>query len=141
MTGNFTPYEGESFAEEMLRMDGGAVAIVSSSRNAKGGLNEEMLKAFFDGLWGDIIPDFPAQDSPALRFAGSKRQGDVLNYAKLYISEVHGDPDDPFQNFGISQIMSESYNLHGDPTMELAKFPFYKGQIPQLKDNNPFGWR
>lgn len=124
----------ESFAEVMLRMDGGAVAVVAASRNCRGHATEDMAKAFIDGIWGGMLPTFPSADSMATKFEGSKRLGDVLNFAKFYIAEKYGDPDDPSQDFGISQVMFEVFHLFGDPTMELAnspwpstvRLPFYK---------------
>lgn len=109
----------ESFAEQFLRMEGGAVAVVAASRNSRGGVNEDMARAFIDGIWNHMLPGYPNAESIAPELEGSHRLGDVLNYAKFYIADQYGRPDDPVQDFGITQVMFEVFHLFGDPTMEL----------------------
>jgi hypothetical protein len=109
----------ESLAEKFLRMDGGAVAFVGASRNSRGRVNEEMAQAFIDGIWDSMIHGYPSAEWPPPSYELSTRLGDVLNYAKFYVAQEHGRPDNPDQDFGISQVMFEVFHLHGDPTMEL----------------------
>ena len=98
-------------------MDGGAVAVVGASRTV-GEVNDEMAQAFIDGIWDSMIHGYPSADWPPPLYELSHRLGDVLNYAKLDVAQEYGRPDDPVQDFGISQVMSRfhpGWRSHNQP--------------------------
>jgi hypothetical protein len=102
----------ESFAEEFLKMEGGSVAVIAATRNTPSYPNNDLIKAFVDGIWNDMLPGFPPAGSDAAEFEGSGRLGDSLNYAKFYVAS---------RWTGVSNCQREFelYHVLGDPTMEI----------------------
>ena len=101
------------WAESILRMDGGAVAVIGDTRNSPTWENSALSRGLFDATWPTVLPSYGS----ATRI---RRLGDILNYAKLYL----------VSQIGVAQTagsISESdamfdvriYNVYGDPTMEL----------------------
>jgi hypothetical protein len=109
-----TDFANESFTEKILRMEGGAVAVIASTRNDNE-IDEDLTRGLIDTIWpgfllGHLETPFP--DSSA-------RLSDALNYGKIYFRSLYGNPDDPINDRDIAQNNSEMFNLFGDPTMDI----------------------
>lgn len=107
----------ESFAEKILRIKAAAPSLIAPTRDSNTFLNNDLMKAQFDAMWGGILPTFsPATASYPVRF---NRLGDILNYAKTYL---------PLRISAYSIVTSttvqdhfEIFHVIGDPTLELWK--------------------
>jgi len=118
-TGRFdlVPHPTECFAEKILRIKKAAPSLIAPTRNSSTFLNNDMMKALFDAMWGGILPTFPgATASYSVRH---NRLGDILNYAKAYL---------PLRISAYSLVSSttvqdhfEIFHVLGDPTLELWK--------------------
>jgi hypothetical protein len=112
LTGKFDLSGGtESFAEKILNMKGGAPSLIAATRVSHTFLNDDLMKAQFDAMWGGVLPTFP--DTTASYPVKNNRLGDILNYAKAYL---------PLDNSGIPDRIRdhfEIYHVVGDPTLEL----------------------
>lgn len=109
----------ESFAEQILTMDGGAVAVIAATRNSPTYPNDDLLRGLTEFIW----PDFHLTPSGT---AQSKRLGDVLNAAKLYVND--------YWSGSTVQREFELYNCLGDPTMEVwTKNPHPTIVIPWIE--------
>jgi hypothetical protein len=101
----------ESFAEMMLRMERGAPSLVAATRVSHTWLNNDLIRALFDGMWGGVLPTFPSGSTsyPVRR----TRLGDLLNYSKAYLPVAMSGSD--------AQIKDhfEIYHCVGDPTLEV----------------------
>ncbi len=122
-----------SLAEGFLRMDGGAVAVVASTRVSSGMGNNLMLHAMIDCIWNGMLPHFPVEEGDASLLEGSKRLGDVLNYAKFYLiaqDELVAGDDYYLEQFEINHLL-------GDPTMEIwTECPYV--HPPLVEDHHVF---
>jgi len=112
LTGQFdlsTPTE--SFAEKILRMERAAPSLVAATRGSHTWLNDDLMKALFDAMWGGVLPTFSgATASYPVRH---NRLGDVLNYGKAYL---------PIAMSGSGEYIKdhfEIYHVVGDPTLEM----------------------
>lgn len=117
-TGRFDQPGGtESFAERLLRIDGGAPSLVACTRNSNTWLNNYLMKALFDAMWGSVLPAFPggSVSYPVRR----NRLGDILNYGKTYLPLQVGTY--PSVTETTVQDHLEIYHVLGDPTLELWK--------------------
>ena len=117
-TGKFDQAGGtESFAEKLLRMDGGAPSLIACTRNSNTWLNNYLMKALFDAMWGNVLPSFPggSVSYPVRR----NRLGDILNYGKTYLPLQVGTY--PSVTETTVQDHLEIYHVLGDPTLELWK--------------------
>ncbi|MGA1825033.1 MAG: C25 family cysteine peptidase [bacterium] len=101
-----TGISDESFAEEMLTMIGGAVTVIAGTRDTPTWANNSLILALVEYIW----PDFYLTPSASIA-APSKRLGDVLNYAKLFVDTHHSDVD--------AEAEFLLYQILGDPTLEL----------------------
>ena len=113
LTGRFD-VSRDCFSEKLLKMKGGAPSVIAATRPSHTWLNDDLMKALFDALWGGVLP-FPGSEVsyPVLY----NRLGDVLNYAKTYLPvAMSGD------TVCIKDHM-EIYHVIGDPTLELWKAP------------------
>jgi|GEM_PF-2583838 len=109
----------ESFAEQILTRDGGAVAVIAATRNSPTYPNDDLIRGLIEYIW----PDFYLTPSGSAR---SKRLGDVLNAAKFYVND-HWDSSSAQREF-------ELYQCLGDPTMEVwTKNPHPTIVIPWTK--------
>lgn len=107
----------ECFAEKILRIKAAAPSLIAPTRNSNTFLNNDLMKAQFDAVWGGVLPTFsPATASYSVRY---NRLGDILNYAKTYL---------PLRISAYSIVTSttaqdhfEIYHVIGDPTLELWK--------------------
>jgi len=109
----------ESFAEQLLTKDGGALAVIAATRNSPTYPNDDLIRGLTEYIW----PDFYLTPSDT---AKSKRLGDVLNAAKFYVES----------GWSGSSAKSEFELFHclGDPTVELwTKNPNPSILIPWTK--------
>ena len=102
----------ECFAEKILRMEGAAPSLIAPTRNSNSVLNDELMKALFDAMWGGVLPTFP--DETASYSVRYNRLGDILNYGKAYLPTVSTS------GYSIKDHQ-EIYHVDGDPTLELWK--------------------
>ena len=96
-------------------MDGGAVAVVGASRNSRGKVNDEMAQAFIDGIWDSMIHGYPSADWPPPLYDFATVSGTCSTMPKFYVAQEYGRPDDPVQDFGISQVMFEVFRAVAIP--------------------------
>ncbi|MEW6381679.1 MAG: C25 family cysteine peptidase [bacterium] len=109
----------ESFAEQLVTRDGGAAAVIAATRNSPTYPNDDLVRGLTEFIW----PDFHLTPSVT---ATSKRLGDVLNAAKLYVND-HWSGSTVQREF-------ELYHCLGDPTMEVwTKNPHPTIIIPWTK--------
>lgn len=114
LTGSYDlPAPSESFAEKNLRIKGTAPSLIAASRVSHSWLNNDLMKALFDGTFGGVLPTYPGTTaSYPVKF---NRLGDLLNYAKSYL---------PVGQSGSAEYIKdhfEIYHVIGDPTLELWK--------------------
>ena len=117
-TGRFDQGGGqESFAEKILRIDCAAPSLIACTRNSNTWLNNYLMKALFDGMWGGMLPSFPGGNIsyPVKR----NRLGDLLNYGKSYLPLQVGTYPSVVDR--TVQDHLEIYHVLGDPTLELWK--------------------
>ncbi|MEA3560103.1 MAG: PKD domain-containing protein, partial [Candidatus Thermoplasmatota archaeon] len=104
--GPFTPSE-ESFAEHLVNQEGGgAVGVVAATRVSYSGYNDYFYKGLYDAI-------FPSLNTSLGNKTGIYRMGEVLNYAKYFMSSTWGD------TWGIETLEYELFHYLGDPTMEI----------------------
>ena len=116
-TGRFDlAHPTECFAEKILRIKKATPSLIAPTRNSNTFLNNDMMKALFDAMWGGILPTFPgATASYSVRH---NRLGDILNYGKSYLPIASTDASCIKDHFEIFHVL-------GDPTLELWKYyPF-----------------
>jgi hypothetical protein len=99
------------FAEQLLRMEGGAVGVLGDTRNSPSWPNTALAMGFFDAIWPGMIPGFGDAKSHT-------RLGDIMNHAKLFLLTQIG-----LGGVGVSEssALNELYMWHviGDPTLEI----------------------
>jgi hypothetical protein len=122
------------WAETFMRKPDGALAVIGDSRQSSTTDNNQLTYGLFDGVFPGLITSF-GTSSPV------QRLGDLLNYAKTYISDVaNGSQSNqhPFQaggtRPGIVNLQQELniYNLLGDPTVKLRVSPPWKFAVPSV---------
>lgn len=120
------------WAEAFLRKADGALAVIGDSRQSSTTDNNQLTLGLFDGVFPGLITTY-GTSSPV------QRLGDLLNYAKAYVSDVangsqsNQHPLDSTQSRpGIVNLQQELniYNLLGDPTVKLRVAPPWKFSIP-----------
>jgi hypothetical protein len=102
----------DSFAEAILAMNGGAPSLIAATRNSHSFLNDDLMLALFDGMWGGVLPTFP-DGSTASYPVRNNRLGDLLNYSKSYL---------PIGMAGGEVYIKdhfEIYHVVGDPSLEV----------------------
>ncbi len=110
LTGRFDYNPSDCFAEDLLKMKGGAPSLIAATEISGTWRNDSMIKALFDAMWPGVIPSFPGTTaSYPIKY---NRLGDILNYAKSYLLVAHGI------NSGVKSHF-EIYHVVGDPTLEL----------------------
>ncbi|MEW5937279.1 MAG: C25 family cysteine peptidase [Candidatus Thermoplasmatota archaeon] len=98
------PYE--SFCEDFLIDDEGAIGLFGATRVSASGYNDYMMRGFYDAIW----PNF---DTTQGNSTPMYRMGEVLNYGKTYMANTWGD------GWGWERRQFEMFHYFGDPTMEL----------------------
>jgi hypothetical protein len=120
------------WAEAFMRKSDGALAIIGDTRQSSSTDNNQLTFGLFDGVFPGLISTF-GTSSPV------QRLGDLLNYAKTYISDVASGAQSnqhPLQaggtRPGIVNLQQELniYNLLGDPTVKLRVSAPWKFGIP-----------
>jgi hypothetical protein len=117
-TGRFDIVGGtESFAEKILRIDAGAPSLIACTRNSNTWLNNYLMKALFDAMWGNMLPAFPGGN--VTYPVRKNRLGDILNYGKTYLPLQVGT----YPSVATSTVQDhlEIYHVVGDPTLEVWK--------------------
>ncbi|RZL08793.1 MAG: hypothetical protein EOP40_11925 [Rubrivivax sp.] len=113
------------WAESFLRKSDGALAVIGDTRQSSTIDNNHLTLGLFDGVFPGLISTF-GTNSPV------QRLGDLLNYAKSYISQVAAGSQasrHPLSSNGtrpgIGNLRQELtiYNLLGDPTVKLRVSP------------------
>jgi len=111
LTGQFDS-KRDSFAEKLLKISWGAPSLIAATRRSQTWLNNYLMRALFDAMWGGVIPTFsPATASYPLKY---NRLGDILNYGKLYLPVKKEQEGNEF-----IKDHFEIYHVIGDPTLEL----------------------
>jgi hypothetical protein len=112
LTGQFDlQAPARSFAETLLHMEGGAPSLIAATRVSHTWLNNDLIKALFDAMWGGVLPAFPG--GTASYPVRHNRLGDILNYGKAYL---------PVALSGSNAYVRdhfEIYHVIGDPTLEV----------------------
>jgi hypothetical protein len=115
----------------------GASGFVGSTRISYSGYNDALAKGMIDALWADFDQTYTD--------LGSNHLGDVLNFAKVYMAEQYGYPDE--SSSLTTLIEFEEFNLLGDPEMPvrpewqlyvLQRYPkvFRQASLP-IRPNEP----
>jgi hypothetical protein len=124
-TGYGMSVTGVNWAEAFLRKADGALAIIGDTRQSSTTDNNQLTYGLFDGVFPGLIAGYGTSTS-------IQRLGDLLNYAKSYVSDVaHGSTtnihplDASGSRPGIVNLRQELniYNLLGDPTVKLRVAP------------------
>lgn len=110
LTGRFDSTPSDSFAEAMLKLNGGAPSLIAATELSGTWRNDSLMKAMFDAMWPGVISTFPG--TTASYAIKHNRLGDILNYAKSYLLVAHG------VNSGVKAHF-EMYHVVGDPTLQL----------------------
>lgn len=111
-TGRFDSDPSNCFAEAILAMNGGTPSLIAATRNSHSFLNDDLMKALFDGMWGGVLETFP-DSSTASYPIKYNRLGDLLNYGKTYL------PIGMAGGTANIQDHFEIYHVIGDPSLEL----------------------
>lgn len=120
-----TTTTGAYWAENILRMEGGAVGVIGDTRNSPTWANSAFARGLFDATWPTVVPE---GGNTSLR-----RLGDILNYGKSYLAGQVGVA----QTAGsVSQSEANTdiilYHVYGDPTMQMWKSNPWFIRLPKL---------
>lgn len=103
----------ENFAEKLIRITGAAPSLVAATRVSHTWLNNDLIRALFDAMFGGMLPTFPGTTTSYP--VKNCRLGDMLNYAKTYL---------PLTSSGSAADIkdhTEIYHVIGDPCIEVWK--------------------
>ena len=115
-TGEFDK-AGDCFAEKLLKMKGGAPAVIAAIRNSGKLFNEDLIQGLFDALFGGILPTFHGS-GPSCQVKNS-RIGDILNYGKSYLPiGKYVTAGNLINGIELCQAQFRYYHVIGDPTLE-----------------------
>lgn len=113
------------WAENILRMEGGAVGIIGDTRNSPTWANSALSRGLFDATWPGVVPQGGA--------TSIRRLGDILNYGKSYLAGQVGvaqTAGSVSQNEANTDIVL--YHVFGDPTMEMWTSNPWTIKLPKL---------
>jgi len=110
LTGRFDANPTDSFAEDIMEMEGGAPSLIAATELSGTWRNDSLTKALFDSMWPGVISTFPG--TTASYAIKHNRLGDILNYAKSYLLVAHTAGWRVKNHF-------EIYHVVGDPTLQL----------------------
>ncbi len=114
-----------NWAEAFLRKSDGALAIIGDTRQSSTVDNNHLTLGMFDAVFPGLLSGYGTSTS-------IRRLGDILNYAKTYISDVasgsaaNSHPlDTSGSRPGVGGLRQELniYNLLGDPSLKLRVNP------------------
>lgn len=100
------------WAEDLLRREGGAVAVIGDTRNSPTWANSALARGLIDATWPETVPEGGA--------ARTRRLGKILNRGKLYllgqvgVAQSAGSVSNTTANGDVLM-----YHLFGDPTMKM----------------------
>ncbi len=135
-----------NWAEAFLRKSDGALAVIGDMRSSSTVDNNHLALGLFDAVFPQLLGSYGTGTS-------IRRLGDVLNYAKTYISDVstgHAANSHPLDTNGTRPTVEglrqqvNIYNLLGDPTVKLRVNPptllsissvLLRGNFAQIKVN------
>jgi len=135
-----------NWAEAFLRKPDGALAIIGDMRSSSTVDNNHLSLGLFDAVFPQLLGTYGTGTS-------IRRLGDILNYAKTYISDVstgHAANSHPLDSDGTRPNVEglrqqvNIYNLLGDPTVKLRVSPptllsissvLLRGNLAQVKVN------
>ncbi len=107
-----TAVNSSYWAENILRMEGGAVGVIGDTRNSPTWANSALARGLFDATWPGVVPEGGA--------TSIRRLGDILNYGKSYLAGQVGvaqTAGSVGQNSANTDIVL--YHVYGDPTMQM----------------------
>jgi hypothetical protein len=111
----FALYGTESFAEEITRMQGGAIGVIAASRPSYTQPGLDLVDAVIHSLWTEYSP-FEIQPNPEM--------GTALLLAKMHVDTIWRDYEGP----PASRTTAEIFHLFGDPELQV------RTQRPHLFD-------
>jgi len=133
----------ECLAEIALRVDNGFVAVLAHTRVSWSGLNDELNRGFYDGMFSDFDPDYPNVGSANPYTTEVFKISQIMNYGKFWMYDKYvvpgGCPPYPWTpSRESSRATFEMLHDHGDPTMEIwTAFP--QNLIVEYSEYVPFG--
>jgi len=119
----------ECLAEIALTVDNGFVAVLAHTRISWSGLNDELNRGFYDGMFSDFDPDYPNVGSANPYTTEVFKISQIMNYGKFWMYDKYVVPGgcDPYPwtpSYESSRTSFEMLHDHGDPTMEIwTSFP------------------
>lgn len=115
-TGRFDRQGGSCLAEELIRAENGACAVVAATRVTYSGYNDRFAEGLVRGLWPDYQLGFaPKAYREALPDA--PRIGPLLDEAEHYVRTCYPVRD----GYKLSQLTVQMFHLFGDPEMRVAR--------------------
>lgn len=120
-----TSVNNSYWAENILRMDGGAVGVIGDTRNSPTWANSALARGLFDATWPGVVPQGGANSI--------RRLGDILNYGKSYLAGQVGvaqTAGSVSQNEANTDIIL--YHVFGDPTMQMWTSNPWIIRLPRL---------
>jgi hypothetical protein len=103
---NFGPAEKDCFAENITRMDGGAIAVIAASRFSYTVPGVRMLKGIMQAFWPGIVD---LGNEPIYEM------GTALLLGKMYMARE--TPDDYWEH--MRNVTMHTFHLFGDPETKL----------------------
>jgi hypothetical protein len=124
-----TANNDESFCEHFLRnTNGGAVAIIGSTRNSYTGLNDFMMFGMHKAIWPAYVPNPPITGYPAVPTMDSNPLlgiGQIMTFGKVYMARCY--------NPGTSRTITfEMYHVFGDPEL-----PVWTAEPERMEVSHP----
>ena len=119
----------ECWAEVALRVNNGFVAVLAHTRVSWSGINDEINRGFYDGMFSDFDPDYPNVGSANPYTAEVFKISQIMNYGKFWMHDKYivpgGCPPYPWHpSYEQARSSFEMLHDHGDPTMEIwTSFP------------------
>ena len=126
-----TSVNNSYWAENILRMEGGAVGVIGDTRNSPTWANSALSRGLFDATWPGVVPEGGA--------TSIRRLGDILNYGKSYLAGQVGvaqTAGSVSQNEANTDIIL--YHVYGDPTMQMWTSNPWFIKLPKLYEIEKF---
>ncbi|MCK4385295.1 MAG: hypothetical protein KAW52_03440 [candidate division Zixibacteria bacterium] len=119
-----TPYTSVYFCEAFQRKaNGGAVGVFGHTRVSWSGLNDELCKGLYDGIWTNFDPSYPNIGSTHPIYTPMFRMGAVLNFAKFWVYDKYyltGGAGYPWgSSYSTTKATFEMFHYFGDPSMQI----------------------
>jgi len=127
--GNQTPSSSIYFCEAFQRKaNGGAVGVFGHTRVSWSGLNDELCKGLYDGIWTIFDPSYPTIGSTHPIYNSMFRMGMVLNFGRFWMYDKYyltGGAGYPWSaSSATNKATFEMFHYFGDPTMKIwTSFP------------------